>query len=89
MAEKEFKHKLLPILSADVEGHTRLMGEDEDVTIRALTTYRKLMSTLIKKHRGRVVDSTGDNLLAEFGSVGGGIRCAAEIHEELRSPPDA
>jgi adenylate cyclase len=60
------------------------MGEDEDATIRTLTSYRELMSTLIQKHRGRVVDSPGDNLLAEFGSVVDGVRCAVEIQEELR-----
>jgi adenylate cyclase len=60
------------------------MGEDEDATIRTLTSYRELMSTLIQKHRGRVVDSPGDNLLAEFLSVVDSVRCAVEIQEELR-----
>jgi adenylate cyclase len=84
MAPEEFKRKLSAILSADVEGYSRLMGEDEDATIRTLTTYRELMSKLIQKHRGRVVDSPGDNLLAEFGSVVDAVRCAVEIQEELR-----
>ncbi len=61
MAEEGFKHKLAAILSADVKGYSRLMGEDEDATIRTLTTYRELMSTIIQKHLGRVVDSPGDN----------------------------
>ena len=60
------------------------MGEDEESTIRTLTAYRQLMSSLIEKHRGRVVDSPGDNLLAEFGSVVDAVRCAVEIQEELR-----
>ncbi len=84
MAEENFKRKLCAILSADVQGYSRLMGEDEDATIRTLTTYRELMSTVIQKHRGRVVDSPGDNLLAEFGSVVDAVRCAVEIQEELR-----
>ncbi len=84
MAEENFKRKLCAILSADVQEYSRLMGEDEDATIRTLTTYRKLMSTTIQKHRGRVVDSPGDNLLAEFGSVVDAVRCAVEIQEELR-----
>jgi adenylate cyclase len=84
MADEGFKRKLTAILSADVEGYSRLMGEDEDATIRTLTSYRELLSTLIQKHRGRVVDSPGDNLLAEFGSVVDGVRCAVEIQEELR-----
>ena len=84
MAPEEFKRKLTAILSADVEGYSRLMGEDEEATIRTLTTYRELMSTLIQKRQGRVVDSPGDNLLAEFGSVVDAVRCAVEIQEELR-----
>lgn len=58
--------RLAAILSADVEGYSRLMGDDEVATVRTLTSYREVMSTLIRQHRGRVVDSPGDNLLAEF-----------------------
>jgi adenylate cyclase len=81
---EDFKRKLTAILSADVEGYSRLMGEDEDRTVRTLTAYRGLMSGLIQRYRGRVVDSPGDNLLAEFGSVMDAVRCAVEIQEELR-----
>ena len=84
MIQEGFKRKLCALLSADVQGYSRLMGEDEDETIRTLTTYRELMSTIIQKHRGRVVDSPGDNLLAEFGSVVDAVGCAVEIQEELR-----
>jgi adenylate cyclase len=84
MADEGFKRKLTAILSSDVEGYSRLMGQDEDSTIRTLTSYRELMSTIIQKHRGRVVDSPGDNLLAEFLSVVDAVRCAVEIQEELR-----
>ena len=84
METEGYKRKLTAILSADVEGYSRLMGEDEDATITTLTSYRELMTTLIQKHRGRVVDSPGDNLLAEFGSVVDAVRCAVEIQEELR-----
>jgi len=84
MTDEGYKRKLTAILSADVEGYSRLMGEDEDATIRTLTSYRELMTTLIHKHRGRVVDSPGDNLLAEFSSVVDAVRCAVEIQEELR-----
>ena len=59
MTEEGYKRKLTAILSADVEGYSRLMGADEDTTIRTLTTYRELMTTLIQKHRRRVVDSPG------------------------------
>jgi adenylate cyclase len=84
MTDEGFKRKLTAILSGDVEGYSRLMGEDEDTTIKTLTTYRELMTALIDKHRGRIVDSPGDNLLAEFGSVVDAVRCSVEIQEELR-----
>jgi adenylate cyclase len=64
------ERKLTVILSADVKGYSRLMGEDEEATIRTLTAYREVMATLLQQHRGRVVDSPGDNLLAEFASMG-------------------
>jgi adenylate cyclase len=78
------KRRLAAILSADVQGYSRLMGEDEEGTIRTLTLYRDVMSTVIQQHRGRVVDSPGDNLLAEFGSVVDALRCAVAIQQELR-----
>ena len=84
MSPDTYQRKLTAILSADVEGYSRLMGDDEDATIRTLTTYRELMSTLIDKHQGRVVDSPGDNMLAEFGSVVDAVHCAVEIQQELR-----
>ena len=59
------------------------MRENEETTIRTLTTYRKAMATLIQRYRGRVVDSPGDNLLAEFASVVDAIQCAVEIQREL------
>src|SRR3989441_1650150 len=76
--------KLAAILSADVKGYSRLMGEDEIATIRTLTAYRAVMATLIQRHRGRVVDSPGDNLLAEFASVLDAVQCAVEIQQELK-----
>ena len=71
--------KLAAIFSTDVEGHSRLMGNDEEATIRTLTTYRALISSLIKRCCGRVVDAPSDNLLAEFASVLDAVRCAVEI----------
>ena len=69
MAEEGFKRKLTAILSADVQGYSRLMDDDEEATIRTITSYRTAMSDLIQQYRGRVVDSIGDNLMAEFTSV--------------------
>jgi len=78
------ERKLTAILSADVEGYSRLMGEDEEATIRTLTYYRQQMTHTIQGHRGRVVDSPGDNLLAEFASVVDAVKCATIIQTTLR-----
>ncbi len=88
MAKNGFKRKLAAILSADVKGYSRLMGEDEDATVITLTAYREMMTTLIKKHQGRVVDSPGDNLLAEFASVVNAMRCAVKTQDELKNRND-
>jgi adenylate cyclase len=77
--------KLAAILSADVVGYSRLMGEDEEATIHTLTVYRGVMATLIQQHRGRVVDSPGDNLLAEFASVVEAVQGALAIQRELKA----
>ena len=79
------ERKLAAILSADVKGYSRLMGEDEEATIRTLTAYRAVMTTRIQQHHGRVVDSPGDNLLAEFASAVDAVQCAAEIQRELKA----
>ncbi len=79
------ERKLTAILSADVEGYSRLMGEDEAGTIRTLTTYREAITTLIQQHRGRVVDSPGDNLLAEFASAVDAVEVAIDIQRELKT----
>ena len=55
------ERKLAAIFSTDVAGYSRLMGDDEEATIRTLTAYRAVISSLIQQHRGRVVDSPGDN----------------------------
>ena len=83
MAEKALKRKLTAILSADVEGYSRLMGDDEESTIRTLTDYRSAMTSLIHQHSGRVVDAPGDNLLAEFASAVHAVIGAVEIQREL------
>jgi adenylate cyclase len=77
------ERKLTAILSADVKGYSRLMGDDEEATIRTLTAYRQVVAMLIQQHRGRVVDAPGDNLLAEFASVVDAVRGAVEIQRVL------
>jgi len=61
------------------------MEDDEEATIRTLNTYREIISTIIQKHRGRVVDSTGDNLMSESASVIDAVQCAVEIQKELKA----
>jgi adenylate cyclase len=84
MTTEKVKRKLTAILSADVKGYSRLMGADEVGTIRILQTYRGVISDLIQKTGGRVVDSPGDNILAEFASVVDALESAVEIQRELK-----
>ncbi len=84
MTAQEVKRKLTAILSADVKGYSRLMGEDEKGTVRTLNVYREVMANFIQHHHGRVVDATGDNLMAEFASVVDGVECGVEIQRELK-----
>jgi TolB-like protein/class 3 adenylate cyclase/Flp pilus assembly protein TadD len=83
MTQEGFKRKLTTILSADVVGYSRLMEDNEEATIQTLNTYRNSMSTLIQQHRGRVVDTTGDNLMAEFSSVVDAVKCSVETQKEM------
>ena len=85
MATEDFKRKLTAILSADVKGYSRLMGEDDEATVRTITAYREVITEVVQKHKGRVVDSPGDNILAEFASVIDAVRSAVEIQQELEA----
>ena len=76
--------RLAAIMSADVKGYSRLMREDEAATVRILNAYREIMTELIRQHHGRVVDSAGDNLLAEFSSVVDAVQGAVAIQKELK-----
>ena len=84
MPNSPVTRKLAAILSADVQGYSRLMGDDEVATIRTLTEYREVMTRFIEQHHGRVVDSPGDNLLAEFGSAVDAVQGAMAIQQELK-----
>ena len=85
MTTQEVKRKLTAILSADVKGYSRLMGEDEEWTVRTLSAHREIMRGLIQQHRGRIVDAPGDNVLAEFASVVDAVQCSVEIQQVLRA----
>ena len=85
MEPKGFHRKLAAILSADVAGYSRLMQDDEAATVKTLEAYKQIISDLVKQHRGRVVDSPGDNLLAEFASVVDAVQCAVAVQKELQA----
>src|SRR6516165_9476274 len=79
------ERKLTAILCADVYGYSRLMGDDEEATLRTLSAYRKVIDHCIENHRGRFVNSAGDSVLAEFTSVVEAVNCAVEIQNTLRA----
>ena len=88
MTEKGFKRKLSAIFSTDAVEYSRLMGEDEEATVLTLTTYREVLTTLIQQHNGNVLDSPGDNLLAEFASVVDAVQCAVAVQKEIKARND-
>src|SRR6516165_10890039 len=79
------ERKLTAILCADVHGYSRLMGASEEPILRTLSSYRKIIDTLIEHHRGRFVNSAGDSVLAEFASVVNAVECAVEIQNALKA----
>ena len=85
MDGRSVERRLAAILSADVEGYSRLMGDDEVATVRAITEYRGVIGSTVALRGGRVVDSPGDNVLAEFASVVDAVQCAVDIQREIES----
>ncbi len=79
------ERKLTAILCADVFGYSRLMGENEEATLSTLSSYRKLIDSLIEQHRGRFVNSAGDSVVAEFASVVDAVQCAVVIQGTLKA----
>jgi CheY-like chemotaxis protein len=83
LASRPMQRQLRAILSADVKGYSRLMAADEMWTIRTLNAYQDVIASHVRHHLGRVVDSPGDNILAEFGSVLNAVQCAVEVQKDL------
>jgi class 3 adenylate cyclase len=81
--DSQAERKLTNILSADVFGYSRLLGQDETGTLATLRSYRGIMDGSIRQHRGRVVNSAGDGILAEFQSAVMAVQCAVEIQRQL------
>lgn len=85
MTTEKPKRKLTAILCADVKGYSRLMGIDEEATLHTMQEYREVMDSSIEHHRGRIINTAGDSLLAEFASVVDSVQCAVEIQQVLRN----
>src|SRR5262245_45844864 len=79
------ERKLTAILAADVQGYSRLMREAEEATLRTLTSHRRQIDSLIVLHRGRIVGTAGDSVLAEFASVVAAVQCAVVIQQTLKA----
>src|SRR5882672_2873014 len=77
------ERKLAAIFAADVEGYSRLMGLDEVGTLRTLTSYRVIVDRLIASRRGRIFNTAGDSLVADFPSAVGAVQCAVEVQDAI------
>ena len=81
--ELSIKRRLAAILAADIAGYSRLMGQDEHATVRDLKDHQEVILPLVGQHGGRIIDTAGDGILAEFPSVVGATRCAVEIQSVM------
>jgi len=94
MVEERVERRLAAIFAGDIAGYSRLMGADEEGTVRQLKGHRKeLVDPKITEHRGRIVKTTGDGMLVEFVSVVDAVRCAVDIQRGMlernsSTPPD-
>src|ERR1700726_3547902 len=84
-APSTLTRRLATILSADVAGYSRMMGEHEEATVQTLRGHRAVFDTLLKQHHGRVFNTAGDAILAEFPSAVEAVRCATEIQSALQT----
>ena len=83
MEAPELERRLVAILAADVEGYSRLMHADEEATMSTLSARRLLIDNLIGEHRGRIANTAGDSVLAEFASILDAVSCAVEIQKAM------
>ena len=79
----QVSRRLVAVFAADVEGYSRLMGTDEVGTLKGLTERRAILDRLIADHRGRIANTAGDSVLAEFGSAVDAVQCAVEAQSAL------
>jgi adenylate cyclase len=84
VAEERVDRRLAAIMAADIVGYSRLMGANEEGTLRQLKAHRReLVDPKITEHRGRIVKTTGDGMLVEFASVVDAVRCAVDIQRGM------
>jgi adenylate cyclase len=83
MTDDKLKRRLTTILCADVHGYSRLMGTDEAGTLETLRRHRSAIAGLVERHDGRIVNTWGDAVIAEFASVVEAVQCAVEIQQEI------
>ena len=84
MGEARVARRLAAVFAADVAGYSRLMGVDEEGTLRRLQAHRReLIDPKVREHKGRIVKTTGDGMLAEFPSVVDAVRCAVEVQRGM------
>ena len=79
----EVSRKLVAVFAADVEGYSRLMGTDEVGTLNGLTERRAILDRIIGEHRGRIANTAGDSVLAEFGSAVDAVKCAVDAQTAI------
>ncbi|MGO9566846.1 MAG: adenylate/guanylate cyclase domain-containing protein [Desulfomonilaceae bacterium] len=84
MTTDETKRKLIAVVHADVKGYSRMMGEDDEYTVRTLASNRQEMSRLVELHKGQVRDTAGDGFLVEFPSVVDAVKFAVEFQREMK-----
>src|ERR671911_2581184 len=85
---QRIERRLAAIFAADVAGYSRLMSQDEVATLRTLTAHREIMDGLIAEHGGRIANTAGDSVLAEFPSVVDAVQCAVEVQARLAEAND-
>src|SRR6185436_11681187 len=89
MTTPPVKRKLAAILAADAVGYSRAMAADEEGTVRILNAHRAVIDGIIEFHEGRIINTAGDSVLAEFASPTQAVRCAVEIQDALKTRNDA
>src|SRR3954463_14432910 len=87
MPDDKVKRRLTTVLCADVHGYSLLMGADEAGTLETLRRYRTAIAGLVERHEGRIVNTWGDAVIAEFASVVEAVQCAIEIQQEISQTP--